>query len=154
MALTLDEIGLGAEKLYENLCTFETDPDISFNYAQTEELKEWGYLEGCFSCTLLDKKDIIIQTVSIYDKSDGANKAYFANVKYYKQHSYGRPIEAPGVGEQSILFRKAQEDGTTYSLIFIKKNVLVGISVKYKTDEAKNTGRVADLGKKIEAKIN
>ena len=105
------------ETIHENVCTLATEPGLCFNYATTEELRNWGFSEGCFSCLLLDKKDVIIQVITTYQSSEGASQAYNADVNYMKNNGYGKPVKTKTVGEASILLKKKQSDGTTYNQI-------------------------------------
>jgi len=153
IALTRVEAGDGMETIYENVCTLATEPGLCFNYATTEELKNWGFSEGCFSCLLLDKKDVVIQVVTTYENKEGANHAYDADVNYLKKNKYGRPVKAKTIGEASILLKKKQSDGTTYNLLFLKDNVFAAVSAKYKKDKADNINHITGLAEKIEEKI-
>jgi len=74
IALTNVEAGSDLEEIYENVCSLTSDPDLSFNYATTEDLKKWGFSEGCFTCLLQDKKDTIIQVIATYFDREGAKK--------------------------------------------------------------------------------
>ncbi len=154
IALTRAEAGDGMETIYENVCTLSTEPELCFNYATTEELKNWGFSEGTFSCLLLDKKDIIIQVVTTYQSSDGANRAYHSDMDYLKKNNYGRPVKAKTVGEASVILKKKQSDGTTYNLLFLKNNVFAAVSAKYKKDKADNIEHIRGIAEKIEGKIN
>ncbi|SNQ60639.1 hypothetical protein [Candidatus Methanoperedens nitratireducens] len=153
IALTQSEAGGCMESVYENVCTLTTDPELSFNYATTDELNNWGFSEGCFSCFLQDKKDVIIQVITTYHHRDGANCAYQADVDYLKKNDYGKLIEAKTLGEASVLFEKKQSDGTTYNLLFFKNNVFASISAKYKKEKADNVHHIIGLAEKIEGKI-
>ncbi|GFO97297.1 uncharacterized protein ig2599ANME_1497 [groundwater metagenome] len=153
IALTQAEAGGDIEELYENVCTLSTEPELCFNYATTEELHNWGFSEGCFSCLLQDKKDAIIQVIATYMDMEGANSAFNANVDYLKKNDYGRPVNAGTLGESSILFKKKQSDGVTYNLIFLKNNVHAALSTKYKKDKADNVEHIFEIAKKIERKI-
>lgn len=141
------------ETIHENVCTLATEPGLCFNYATTEELRNWGFSEGCFSCLLLDKKDVIIQVITTYQSSEGASHAYNADVNYMKNNGYGRPVKTKTIGEASILLKKKQSDGTTYNLLFLKDNVFAAVSAKYKKDKADNINHIAGLAEKIEEKI-
>jgi len=55
IALTQVEAGDKTEIIYENVCTLSSEPELSFNYATTDELRKWGFSEGCFSCLMKDK---------------------------------------------------------------------------------------------------
>ncbi len=123
------------EELYENVCTLTSEPDLCFNYATNEELNNWGFSEGCFTCLLQDKKDVFIQVIATYMNREGASMAYNSNVDYLKKHDYGHPVNISTPGESSILFRKKQSDGVAYNLIFLKNRVHVAISGKYKKDD-------------------
>jgi hypothetical protein len=153
IALTRAEAGEGMEMVYENVCTLATEPELSFNYATTEELKTWGFSEGCFSCLLLDRKDIIIQVVTTYENQEGASHAYNADVDYLKKNGYGKPVKAKIIGESSILLKKRQSDGITYNLLFLKNNVFAALSAKYKKDTLDNIDHITGLAEKIEEKI-
>ncbi|MCZ7393108.1 MAG: hypothetical protein ABOK23_04795 [Candidatus Methanoperedens sp.] len=153
IALTRAEAGDGMETVYENVCTLATEPELCFNYATTEELKNWGFSEGCFSGLLLDKKDVIIQVVTTFQNRDGANQAYNADVNYLKENNYGRPVKAKTVGEASIILKKRQSDGTTYNLLFLKSNVFAAVSAKYKKDKAGNIEHLRGIAEKIQEKI-
>jgi len=63
IALTNVEAGSDMEEIYENVCTLTSEPDLSFNYAATEELKKWGFSEGCFTCLLQDKKILLFRSL-------------------------------------------------------------------------------------------
>lgn len=153
IALTRAEAGEGMETIYENVCTLATEPELRFNYAAAEELKSWGFSEGCFSCLLLDRKDIIIQVVTTYKNREGANHAYNADIAYLKKNGYGKPVKTKIIGESSILLKKKQSDGTTYNLLFLKKSVFVAVSAKYKRDKPDNIDHITGLAEKIEEKI-
>lgn len=153
IALTRAEAGEGMEMVYENVCTLATEPELCFNYATTEELKTWGFSEGCFSCLLLDRKDIIIQVVTTYQNREGASRAYNADVDYLKKNGYGKPVKAKIIGESSILLKKKQSDGITYNLLFLKNNVFAAVSAKYKKDKPDNIEHITGLAEKIEGKI-
>ncbi len=154
IALTQVEVGNEIEEIYENVCTLSSEPDLSFNYAATEDLKKWGFSEGCFSCLLQDKKDTIIQAIATYIDREGANSAFEANVDYLKKNGYGNPVKAGIVGESSILLKKKQSDGVTYNLIFFKNNVHAALSAKYKKDKTDNIEHIFEIAKKIENKIS
>ncbi len=153
IALTRAEAGDSMETIYENVCTLATEPELCFNYATAHELKNWGFSEGCFSCLLLDKKDVVIQVITTYQNSEGANHAYNADVQYFKKNNYGKPVKAKTIGESSILFKKKQSDGTTYNLLFLKSNVFVAVSAKYKKDKAENVEHIMALAENIEGRI-
>ncbi len=153
IALTCAEAGDGMEMVHENVVTLATEPELSFNYATTKQLKNWGFAEGCFSCLMLDKKDVIIQAIITFESNEGANKAYHSDVDYLKKNNYGRPIKTNTVGEASIILKKKQDDGTTYNLLFLKNNVFAAVSVKYKKDKADNVEHLRGLAEKIEGKI-
>ncbi len=153
IALTRAEAGERVENIHENACTLETEPDLCFNYATTEELKEWGFEEGCFSTFLEDKKDVIIQVITTYKNREGAEKAYHADVDYFKNNGYGRAIKTGLIGESSVLFRKKQDDGITYNLLFLIDSIFVGLSAKYKKDKATNIDHITVLAEKITWKI-
>jgi len=153
IALTRVEAGDSMETIHENVCTLATEPGLCFNYATTEELRNWGFSEGCFSCLLLDKKDVIIQVITTYQSSEGASQAYNADVNYMKNNGYGKPVKTKTIGEASILLKKKQSDGTTYNLLFLKDNVFAAVSAKYKKDKADNINHIAGLAEKIEEKI-
>ncbi len=153
IALTRVEAGESTESIYENVCTLGTEPDLCFNYATTDELKNWGFEEGCFSTFLKDKKDVIIQVITTYNSRQGAEKAYHADADYFKNNGYGRAIKTGLTGESSILFRKKQDDGITYNLLFLKDNVFIGLSAKYKKDKSTNVDHITALAEKIAGKI-
>ncbi|HEY9204647.1 MAG TPA: hypothetical protein VIO58_01900 [Candidatus Methanoperedens sp.] len=153
VALSHAEAGEGMETLYENACTLNTEPDLCFNYATNENLKDWGFTEGCFSCLLRDKKDVIIQVITAYHYEEGATSAYNADVQYLKNNDYGSQINIKKIGESSVLFKKKQSDGTTYNLLFLKNNFFAAISAKYKIDGAGNLPHITGLAEKIEGKI-
>jgi hypothetical protein len=153
IALTNVEAGSDIEEIYENVCTLTSEPELCFNYAETEDLTKWGFSEGCFSCLLQDKKDTIIQVITTYMDREGANCAFKANVDYLKNNDYGRPVKAGTFGESSILFKKKQSDGITYNLIFLKNRVHAALSAKYKKDKPDNIEHIVGLAEKIEGKI-
>ncbi len=153
IALTCAEAGDGMEMVHENVVTLATEPELSFNYATTKQLKNWGFSEGCFSCLMLDKKDVIIQAITTFESSEGANKAYHSDVNYLKKNNYGRPVKANTVGEASIILKKRQSDGITYNLLFLKNNVFAAVSAKYKKDKADNIEQLRGLAEKIKGKI-
>lgn len=153
IALTRAEAGDDTETVHENVCTLATEPELCFNYATTEELKNWGFTEGCFSCLLKDKKDVIIQVITTYQSREGASNAYNADVNYLKKNGYGRPVKTKPIGESSAVFKKKQSDGTTYNLLFLKNNVFAAVSAKYKKDKAENIGHITGLAEKIEENI-
>jgi len=153
IALTNIEAGRDVEELYENICTLSTDPELCFNYAETDELKKWGFSEGCFTCLLRDKKDVFIQVIATYSDREGANRAYNANVDYLMKNDYGSPVKAKTLGESSVLFKKEQSDGVVFNLIFLKNRVHVALSGKYKYDNPDNVRHIMGLAEKIEGKI-
>lgn len=153
IALTRVEAGDGMEMVYENACTLATEPELCFNYASREELDNWGFVEGCFSCMLLNKKDIIIQAITTYRNGEGASLAYSADVNYLKNNGYGKPVKIKKIGESSILLKKKQSDGTTYNLLFLKNNAFAALSAKYKKDSIENKEHITALAEKIEEKI-
>ncbi len=153
IALTRVEAGDSMETIYENVCTLATEPGLCFNYATTEELKNWGFSEGCFSCLLLDKNDVVIQVVTTYQSGEGASNAYDADADYLKKNKYGRPVKTKTIGESSVLLKKKQSDGTTYNLLFLKDNVFAAVSAKYKKDKADNINHITGLAEKIVGKI-
>ncbi|MFZ2409962.1 MAG: hypothetical protein WAW23_00160 [Candidatus Methanoperedens sp.] len=153
IALTRAEAGDDTETVHENVCTLATEPELCFNYATTEDLKSWGFSEGCFSCLLKDKKDVIIQVITTYQNREGANNAYNADAEYLKKNGYGRPLKTKTIGESSVLLKKKQSDGITYNLLFLKGNVFAAVSAKYKKDRAENIEHITGLAEKIEGKI-
>ncbi|MBU3966050.1 MAG: hypothetical protein KKG76_01555 [Euryarchaeota archaeon] len=153
IALTHAEAGSDIEEIYENVCTLTSEPELSFNYAATEDLQKWGFSEGCFSCLLQDKKDTIVQVIATYMDREGANIAFEANVDYLKKNGYGNPVKGGKLGESSILLKKKQSDGVTYNLIFFKNNVHAALSAKYKKDKADNVEHIFEIANKIERKI-
>lgn len=153
IALTHAEAGSDIEEIYENVCTLTSEPELSFNYAATEDLQKWGFSEGCFSCLLQDKKDTIVQVIATYMDREGANIAFEANVHYLKKNGYGSPVKAGNLGESSILLKKKQSDGVTYNLIFFKNRVHAALSAKYKNDKPDNINHIVGLAQKIEGKI-
>ena len=153
IALTHVEAGSDMDEIYENVCTLTSEPDLSFNYAGTEDLKKWGFSEGCFTCLLQNKKDTIIQVIATYMGREGAKSAFEANVDYLKKNGYGNPVNAGMLGESSIMLKKKQSDGVTYNLIFFKNNVHAALSAKYKKDKTDNIEHIFELAKKIESKI-
>ena len=154
IALTSTEAGAGTEELYENICTLSSEPELCFNYATNEELKNWGFSDACFSCLLLDKKDVIIQAITTFLHCEGSSKAYTANVDYLKKNEYGTPVKIETLGEDSILFKKKQSDGISYNLLFLKSTVHAAISAKYKKDKEENVDHIIGLAEKIAGKIN
>ncbi len=154
IALTRAEAGDSTETVYENVCTLATEPELCFNYATTAQLKDWNFTEGCFSCLLLNKKDIIIQVITTYQHREGAACAYNADVDYLKNNNYGRTIKARTFGESSVLFKKKQSDGVTYNLLFLKNTVFAAVSAKYRVDGTENIDHFTSLVEKIHAKIN
>jgi len=154
IALTRVEAGDNTDMVYENVCTLLTEPDLNFNYATTEDLANWGFSEGCFSSFLMDKKDVIIQVITTYRDSEGASKAYNADVDYLKKNKYGRPVKTKTIGESSLMFKKKDTDGITYNLLFLKNNVFAAVSAKYKKEKAENLDHITALAEKIAGKIN
>jgi hypothetical protein len=154
IALTRVEAGDNTETVYENVCTLLTEPDLNFNYATTEDLTNWGFSEGCFSCFLIDKKDVIIQVITTYRDGEGATCAYSADVGYLKKNGYGKPIKAKTIGESSIILKKKDTEGITYNLLFLKNNVFVAVSAKYKKEKAENLDHITGIAEKIAGKIN
>ncbi len=154
IALTRVEAGDNIEIVHENVCTLLTEPDLNFNYATTEELANWGFSEGCFSCFLMDNKDVIIQVITTYQDSEGANKAYNADVDYLKKNKYGRPVKTKTIGESSLMLKKKDTDGVTYNLLFLKNNVFAAVSAKYKKEKAENLDHITGIAEKIAEKIN
>ncbi len=153
IALTGVETGDNTEMVYENVCTLLTEPDLNFNYATTEDLINWGFSEGCFSCFLIDKKDVIVQVISTYRGGEGANSAYNADVDYLNKNKYGRPVKIKTIGESSLMLKKKDIDGITYNLLFLKKNVFAAVSAKYKKEKAENLDHITALAEKIAEKI-
>ena len=153
IALTQAEAGDKTETVYENACTLSTEPQLCFNYATTDELKKWGFLEGCFSCLLKDQKDTIIQVITTYHDNKGAKEAYEADSRYLKLNGYGKPVITKTIGESSIMLMKKDSEGITYNLLFLKNNVFAAISAKYKKDNPDNIGHLTGLAEKIDAKI-
>ena len=153
IALTQAEAGDKTEIIYENVCTLSTEPDLCFNYATTDELKKWGFSEGCFSCLLKDKKDTVIQVITAYLDNNGAKQAYEADIRYLKRNSYGKPVVTKTFGESSLMLRKKDTDGITYNLLFLKNNIFAAISAKYKKDIPGNCMHLIGLAEKIEGKI-
>ncbi|MCX9085232.1 MAG: hypothetical protein OIN87_10605 [Candidatus Methanoperedens sp.] len=153
IALTQVEAGEKTEIVYENTCTLSSEPELCFNYATTDELKKWGFSEGCFSCLSKDKKDVIIQVITNYKDIDGARKAYDADARYLKQNGYGKPLIAKKIGDTSLVLKKIDTDGFTYNLLFVKNNVFAGISAKYKKDSPQNLDHLTGFAEKIEKKI-
>lgn len=153
IALTCAEAGDDTEMVYENVCTLDTEPELCFNYASTRELKNWGFMEGCFSSFLREKKDVIIQVVTTYQNREGAGSAYKADVSYLKRNGYGKPVKAKTVGEGSVLLKKRQSGGVTYNFLFLKNTVFTGVSAKYKRDETGNIEHITALAEKIAGKI-
>ncbi|VVB96349.1 Uncharacterised protein [uncultured archaeon] len=154
IALTRVEAGDNTEMVHENVCTLLTEPDLNFNYATTEDLTNWGFSEGCFSCLLMDKKDVIIQVITTYDDGEGANRAYNADADYLKKNKYGRPVKTKTVGESSLMLKKKDTDGITYNLLFLKNNVFAAVSAKYKKEKAENLDHIIGIAEKIAGKIN
>jgi hypothetical protein len=154
IALTRAEAGDNNDMVYENVCTLLTEPDLNFNYATTEDLTDWGFSEGCFSCFLMDnKKDVIIQVITTYKSDEGANRAYNADVDYLKKNKYGRPVKTKTIGESSLMLKKKDTDGITYNLLFLKNNVFAAVSTKYKKEKAENLDHITALAEKIAGKI-
>jgi len=153
IALTNIEAGSDMEELYENVCTLSSDPELCFNYAETDDLKKWGFSEGCFTCLLHDKKDVFIQVIATYSDREGANRAYNANVDYLIKNDYGSPVKAKTLGESSVLFKKEQSDGVAFNLIFLKNMVHAALSAKYKYDNPENVKHILGLAEKIEGKV-
>lgn len=153
IALTQVEAGDNTETIHENACTLETEPELCFNYATTGDLKNWGFSEGCFSGLLKDKKDVIIQVITIYANPEGANLAYAADIEYLKKNGYGTPVKAKTIGESSIILKKNDTDGITYNLLFLKTNVFAAVSAKYKKEKADNLEHITGLAEKIAEKI-
>lgn len=155
IALTRVEAGGNTEMVYENVCTLLTEPDLNFNYATAEDLANWGFSEGCFSCFLMEnKKDVIIQVITTYRDSEGAKKAYGADVDYLKKNKYGMPVKTKTIGESSLILKKKDTDGITYNLLFLKSNVFAAVSAKYKKENAENLDHITALVEKIAEKIN
>ena len=154
IVLSKDEAGNGIEMLYENACTLKTEPEISFNYATTEELKDWGFTDGCFTCFLMDKKDVIIQAITTFQYEEGATSAFNADVDYLRKNDYGSTVQSKKIGEASVIFKKRQSDGITYNMLFLKKNIFAAISAKYKVDRPDNLVHLMELAEKIERKIS
>jgi hypothetical protein len=153
IALTEAEAGEGLETVYENVCTLTTEPELCFNYATTDKLKEWKFLEGCFSALLQDKKDVIVQVITTYQEKNGATQAYNADVDYFERNNYGRPVKGKMLGDDSIMFKKKQSDGITYNILFLKNTFFVAISGKYKIEKPENIDHITGLAEKIERKI-
>ncbi len=153
IALTRDEAGDYLETVYENVCTLKSEPELCFNYATTSQLKDWKFLEGCFTCFLMDKKDVIIQVVTTYKDKDGAASAYHADTDYLRKNNYGKTVTSRTLGEASVLFKQKQSDGITYNLLFFKNNVFTAISAKYKIDKPNNVDHITGLAEKIDEKI-
>jgi hypothetical protein len=153
IALTRAETGDNAEIVYENVSTLLTEPDLNFNYATTEELTNWGFLEGCFSCFLMDKKDVIIQVITTYRDGEGANRAYNTDADYLKKNKYGMPVKTKNIGESSLMLKKKDTDGITYNVLFLKNNVFAAVSTKYKKEKVENLDHITGLAEKIAEKI-
>lgn len=153
ITLTQSEAGMGLETIYENVCTLSTEPDLCFNYATTDDLKNWGFLEACFSTFLMHQRDVIIQAITTYNSKEGASSAFQADVNYLKKHHYGKKIENKKIGEDSVILMKKQSDGTTYNLLFFKDNVFAAVSAKYKNENKGNIDHITGLAEKIERKI-
>jgi hypothetical protein len=153
IALTQAEAGDKTETVYENVCTLSTEPELCFNYASTDDLNKWGFSEGVFSCSLKDKKDVIIQVVTTYKDDNGAKLAYDADALHLKKNGYGKPVITKTIGDSSIMLKKNDTDGITYNLLFLKNNVFTGISAKYKKDNPDNINHLTGLAEKIEGKI-
>ncbi len=154
IALTCAEAGDDTETIYENVCTLATEPQLCFNYATTDDLNNWGFTEGVFSCLLKDKKDVIIQAITTYKDIFGAKKAYAADVDHLKNNGYGKYIVTKVIGESSVMLKKKDTDGTTFNLLVLKNNVFAGISAKYKIDTPGNLDHLTNLAEKIVSKIN
>jgi hypothetical protein len=154
IALTRTEAGAGTEEVYENICTLSSEPELCFNYATNEELKNWEFSEGCFSCLMLDKKDVIIQAITTYLHCEGSSKAFSANVDYLKKNDYGISVKIEKIAEDSILFMKKQSDGISYNLLFLKSTVHAAISAKYKKEKKENVDHIIALAEKIAEKIS
>lgn len=157
IALTQAEAGDKEDKtemVYENVCTLSTQPGLCFNYATTDKLKKWGFSEGYFSCILRNKKDTIIQAITVYLDNKGSKEAYEADARYLKLNSYGKPIVTGTIGELSLMLKKKDIDGITYNLLFLKNNVFAAISAKYKKDIPGNSVHLTWLAEKIERKID
>ncbi|HIH44278.1 MAG TPA: hypothetical protein HA257_04115 [Candidatus Methanoperedenaceae archaeon] len=153
LVLTADEIGREIECLYENVSSFKTDPDVAFNYAHAKKLMTWGFMENCSSCMMRGKVHLIVQTISVYKSKKGAASAYSANVKYLTKNDYGKTMGSNGIGEDSILIKKVvDENSRTYNLIFLKNNVLVGLSLNSKSDSISES-LLIEMAGKIEQKI-
>ncbi len=152
-SLTHAEAGEGTETLYKNVCTLYTEPGLCFNYATNEELKDWGFTEGCFTCLLQNKKDVIIQVITAYQYEEGATSAYNADVEYLMNNDYGSQLDIKKIGESSALFKKKQSDGTTYNLLFLKNKFFIAISAKYKVDKTDNIAHVIELAGRLSDKI-
>ncbi len=153
IALTQAEAGEKTEIVYENVCTLSTEPELCFNYATTDDLKKWGFSEGCFSCLLKDYKDTIIQVITTYQDNEGAKNAYEADAKFLKHNGYGEPVTVRTIGESSIMLKKKDTDGITYNLLFLRNNVFAAVSAKYKKDLPDNVEHLTRLAEKIEEKI-
>lgn len=153
IALTRVEAGDDTEMVYENVCTLFTEPELCFNYATTHELKTWGFSEGCFSCLLRDKKDVIIQVITTYQNREGASNAYNADADYLIKNGYGRTVKIRTIGDSSMMLKKKDTDGITYNLLFLKNNVFAGVSAKYKKDKSDNVDHITGLAEKIAGKI-
>ena len=137
IALTQAEAGEKTETVYENVCTLSSEPELCFNYATTDDLKKWGFSEGCFSCLLKDQKDTIIQVITAYQDSEGAKNAYEADSKYLKNNGYGKSVTVKTIGESSMMLKKKDTDGITYNLLFLINDVFVGIN---NTFDLRNAG--------------
>jgi hypothetical protein len=153
IALTRVEAGDNTDTVYEKVCSLLTEPDLNFNYATAEDLADWGFSEGCFSCFLMGNKDVIIQVITTYQDGEGANKAYNADADYLKKNKYGKPVKAKTIGESSLMLKKSDTEGITYNLLFLKNNVFAAVSVKYKKDKAENLDHITGIAEKIAGKI-
>ena len=153
IALTQVEAGEKTEKVYENVCTLSSEPELCFNYASTNDLKKWGFEEGCFSCLLKEKKDTIIQVVTTYQNKEGAKEAFEADAKFLKRHGYGKTVLTKTIGESSLMLRKNDTDGITYNFLFWKNNVFSAVSAKYKNERQDNIEYLIGLAEKIYEKI-
>lgn len=153
IALTKVEAGEKTETVYENVCTLSTEPDLSFNYASTDDLEKWGFAEGCFTCFLRDKIDTVIQVVTTYQDKKGAKNAYEADARYLIRHGYGKPVSIKTIGETSLMLKKKDTDGITFNLLFLKDNVFSAVSAKYKKERVDNIDYLTGLAEKIIRKI-
>lgn len=153
IALTQVEAGEKTETIYENVCTLSSEPELCFNYASTNDLKKWGFEEGCFSCLLKEKIDTIIQVITTYRDTEGAKEAFEADAKYLRRHGYGKPVFAENIGESSLMLKKTDTDGITYNFLFLKNNVFSAVSAKYKKERSDNIKYLIGLAEKINEKI-